>query len=465
MTLRNRAALAAAMLAVATFAGSAAPAGADDEPAVAMLVREALAANPDLRALEQSALAAQSVPEQARALPDPMLLVGYTNDGWSPSLGTMPDSTLFVMASQDLPWPGKRGLRAAIAERGAEQAAQQVERARLTIAASVRRAYHGLRQARMLLELVRDQGGVWTQIEGVARARYTVGQGAQQDVLRTQIEVTRVGQLEAEQRVEERIRRAELNRLLGRPPEAPIDIQMEVTPSSLTAVAPPEALAPRVDRLRAVSPALAAARAAVDSARLGVQLARRDFKPDLTLQGGYMNRGGFDPMWQAAIGINLPLARGRRRAALAQAEAELRAAEQRVQAVELQLRFRTEERLAQLDGIDRILQLYEQGVLPQSTLAVEAGIASYQSGRVPFVSVLEALGSSYADRGALVRLIASRGQVLASIEEAGLEASVGMPSMPGLMPATPLSTAPPMEGQTVRARSTQGMSSGAPMNQ
>lgn len=406
--------------------GAAAP--AEDEPALAALVAEALAGNPDLRALEEEAAAAGARPAQARARPDPMVSLAWVNDGAAPSLGQREMTTLGVMVSQDLPWPGKRDLRGRIAERQADQAAQRLLRARRGVAASVRRAYHALRQARLLRLLVRDQGALWEQIEGVARARYTVGQGAQQDVLRTQIEVTRVGQADAEQQAEEAIRLLELNRLLGRAGEMPIDTPLEQRAAGAGGAAEP--LDAVMARLLPVSPERAAARAGIEEARLRVDLARKEFKPDLTLQAGYMNRGGLDPMWQAGVGVGVPLARGRRRAALAQAESELRGAEARAQAVELQLRYRTAERLARLEAIGRLIVLYEQGVVPQGGLSVEAAVASYQAGRVPFISVLEALGTLYADRGTFIRLLAAQGQVLAGLEEASLEASAEMAPLP-----------------------------------
>ena len=71
--------------------------------------------------------------------------------------------------------------------------------------------------------------------------------------------------------------------------------------------------------------------------RLATDLARRDFKPDFTVQAGYMNRGGLDPMWQAGVGVNLPLFRGRRHAAVAEAEAGRRAAALQVDAVRAQI--------------------------------------------------------------------------------------------------------------------------------
>jgi outer membrane protein, heavy metal efflux system len=445
--------IARGLVSLALAAGAVPPVPVHDEAPLAALVSEALARNPDLAALEASVAAAQARPAQARALPDPMVSLAWVNDGLGPSLGQRDMSTLGVMASQDLPWPGTRALRGRIAERAADQVVLRQQRARLSLAASVRRAYHALWQARALRQLAEDQGALWAEMEGVARARYSVGQGAQQDVLRTQIQLTRVGQVTAEQEAEEAVRLAELSRLLGR--EDGPAIQTPLGPAAAPAAAGPEAAV--LERLRGVSPELAAAGAAVEEGRLRVQLARAGFKPDLTVQAGYMNRGGLDPMWQAGVGLTLPLSRGRRRAALAEAESELRAAEARAQAVGQQLRFRTAERLARLASIQRLVALYEQGLVPQGALAVEAATASYQAGRVPFTAVLESMGAHSDDRGALVRLLAARARVWTSVEEASLEATDDMPVLPGMGGAGPSAMGPGAAGvEPMRAGSPVG---------
>src|SRR5262249_42871216 len=194
-----------------------------DDPVLAALVEEALAKNPDVLGARETVSAMEARPDQARALADPMLSVTYTNDGWAPTLGERDMTTLGFMASQELEWPGKRRVRGEIGARDAELALRQEERARLTLVAEVRRAYCGLLLAREQLALVREQAEIWRETEGVARARYAVGQGAQQDVLRVQVEITRVGQLEAEQEAEGAVRLAELNRLLARSADAPLE--------------------------------------------------------------------------------------------------------------------------------------------------------------------------------------------------------------------------------------------------
>jgi outer membrane protein TolC len=324
-------------------------------------------------------------------------------------------TTLAFMGSVPLPRPGARGLLGRLAEREAQLAEQQLERARLGVAADVKRAYYGLALARERLELVREQEQVWRQIEGVARARYAVGQGAQPDVLRVQIEVTRVEQLVAEQQAEARVRGAELARLTGRPAGA-----IAPEPARLALRPLDEALEPAVERLAAASPELRGAAVAQESSRL-----RTEYKPEWSVQAGYMNRGGLDPMWQAGVTLALPLRRERRASGLAEAEAQARASERLAESLRQTLRFRTEERLARLAATEKIVGLYDQGIIPQDRMSVDAAVANYQSGKVPFVAVLEALTTLYNDRQAHLGLLAEHARTRASLDEASLEETGG----------------------------------------
>ncbi len=392
-----------------------------EDPTLAALIEEALSKNPDVAATRQAAVAAGQRPAQARSLPNPMVSVGYTNDGWSPSLGSMEDSNLAFMASQELPYPGKRGLRGDIASREAGQVEQQAERVGRGVAAAVKRAYYGLLLSRHLLDLIHDQEDNWKQIEGVARARYAVGQGAQQDVLRVQIEVTRIQQLQAEQEAEADIRLAELNRLLARTPSAPLE-----TPARLALRPVQGSLDQLFEWATGVSPELKGVTLGIERASLAVNLARKEFKPDFSVQTAYMNRGGLAPMWQAGIGISVPFYRKRLSAGLAEAEAQLRSTQSVIESVRLQLRFRTQERLIQLKTTERVAILYGEGIVPQDRMSVEAALANYQTGKVPFIAVLEALTTLYNDRATHLRLLANHEQTLASLEEASLDASSAM---------------------------------------
>jgi outer membrane protein TolC len=414
--------------------GEAVPSPEPQNEPLAALVGEALANNPDLLAVQEALGAARERPAQARSLADPMLSVAYTNDGWSPSLGTRDMTTLSIMGSQVLPWPGKRRLRGEIAGLEADGIAPQVDRVKLGLTAAVKRAYWSLVLVQELRRLIDEQEETWKEIEGVARARYAVGQGAQQDVLRVQVEQTRIAQLQAEQQAETEVRRAELNRLLARSADSPLEVtgHLVLLPDARSAEE-------RLRAAEAASPELRAGALAIERDRLAVSLARKDFRPDFTVQAGYMNRGGLDPMWQAGLGITLPIYRKRLASGLAEADARARESQHRLESIRLQLRYRTQERLAQLRTADTVARLYGDGIIPQGQMSVEAAIANYQAGKVPFISVLEALSTLYGDRSTLLRVLAGRERIQASLEEASLESTSEMPAG-GAAPAMSLGT-------------------------
>ena len=89
------------------------------------------------------------------------------------------------------------------------------------------------------------------------------------------MELTRVGQVLAEQASETAVRVAEINRLLDRPAGTPV-----VTAATLAGGEPAAALAAEMERIGAVSPERAAAAIALDRARLAVLLAKKEYRPD-----------------------------------------------------------------------------------------------------------------------------------------------------------------------------------------
>jgi outer membrane protein TolC len=403
---------------------------AEDGPLLQALIDEALARNPDLHAAHSAIAAARMSTERARALPDPMVSVTYTNDGWAPSLGSMPMTTLGVMVSQALPYSGKRDLRAGLAASQARQAEPALERARLAIEGAVRRAYYGLVLARELEALTAEQRELWRQIEVLARARYAVGQGAQPDVLRVQTEVTRIELRAIEQAAEAEVRLAEINRLLARPLDTPV-----ATPAAL-ALAPLERSADEaIADARAVSPELKGAALAIETSTAAAAVARRDLKPDFSVQGGYMNRGGLDAMWLAGVGISWPFNKKARESAVAEAEIRAKGGSHVAESMQLQLAYRTRERYTRAKAIEKLIALYDGGIVPQNRMTVEATLTSYQAGKVPFVSVLEAMAALYADRWARAGLVADHAKLRASLREASLDAGGEMSGAAASAPA------------------------------
>jgi len=413
------------------------PVPAKDEGAeVAALVAEALAKNPDLIAVRQEAAAASARVRPAGALPDPMLAVSYENDGAKPSLGTEQMTRLQFMAQQALPFPGKLRLASEVAKKDAARIGTRPERVSLTIEASVRRAYADLLKARENLRLVDEQLQTWRDIADVIRARYTAGMGTQQDLLRAQSEQTRLLQQKQRDGAAEKTALSEVRRLLFRPLDAPLPTEGRLAPEAMSPV--PAAKGVLAKALQ-ITPELKDAVLAKERAKLAADLARRNTKPDFVASVGYANRGGLPLMWSAGLGVSIPLWAGQKqRPLIAEAESLFESAS----AAEVSLRRRieavTEERLIRIEELAAEAKLDAEGVLVQDRLSVESALASYKTGSLPFVTVLEALGTYYSDRRAAVDRLTGLIRAQADLYEFSPEAGASS----AMVPSSPSATAP-----------------------
>ena len=385
------------------------------DPVLEALVARAEAASPELDGARAAVEAAKQRIAPAKALPDPSVWVSYQNDGTHITLGERDMTFLGATYSQPLPWPGKLRLAGEEAElRAREVEASALGRTRLALDARVATAYTAYRLALAQLEVAGEKAGIWRDVEAVARARYGAGLGVQQDVLRAQAELLRIDETRADLEGEITGRRAELNRLIGSPADAPIP---SGTPLDLGPEAP--SLEALLVSIRDRSPELSAVVLAASAARSRVEIARKDLKPDFTASAGPMYRGGLDPMWQAGIGITLPLFSGsRQRPRIAAAEADVRSEEARRAALDRDLETATRSRYARLAASLEIAKLYGAGLLPVDRLAVESALASYRAGKVPFVSVLDAVSTLSADRATYLSRLAESERWRIALDEA-----------------------------------------------
>lgn len=423
------------------------------DPVLEPLVSEALQKSGDVSASVASAEAASFRIAPARTLPDPFLSFNYQNDGWAFSLGERDMTFLGATFVQPLPWPGKlklAGEEATLRADGARVGA--VGRAKLTVEARVRRAYYEYLLARDLLVLIEDRSRSWRDTSDIARERYAAGMGIQQDVLRAQVELLRLDEARTDQNAQVANRLAELNRILYRPQDAPLDTDQHL---DFRPQVPP---APAVlSAVRDRSPELAALSTGIEADRSRVALRKKEFLPDFVASGGPMYRGGLDPMWQVGVGVTLPIHVGSRlKPRLAEAEAELHADQDRSSSAALDLELLTRQRLQNLDASLRVARLYREGVVPTDQLSLEAAVASYRTGGVPFLTVLEALNTLYADRAILLTRLADAEKWRVSIDEADLQVSAAMPAAAAA--ATPFRM-----GSNAPAASAASMVSASPM--
>ncbi len=407
---------------------AAAPSGPalSADPVLAGYVSDALGSLPELaRAQANNQADLERIP-QSRAMPDPVLSLGIQNDGFRRiRIGEMESSYLSIMASQTFPWHGKRGLRGEVAGLEARLSETAVDRARLAIAADVGRAYLDLLLARDQLSLLGRVESLWTQAEAMARVRYETGDGAQSDLIRAQLERSRLKQRRWALEAEDRRRAAVLNRLRGHALDEALPVSR-----SLLDLPDPElpADAAAWQEAEAQSPELRRAELAAERSSRLVDLAGRDAYPDLTVSAAVMPRGdAFEPMWQAGVSFPVPVWSGSKQSR-AVAENRLRqdASRQDVASVRQLLRQRVTERNLQLGALLEANRLYRTELLVQSEATVSSAMAQYQVGRTAFASVLDALGGYVADLGGYLESTAAAQRLDIARREVSLDPAAGM---------------------------------------
>lgn len=429
---------------------------APEDPAADRLVGEALQKTPEIDAARASLEAAQRRVVPARTLPDPSASFSYQNEGRSITFGKEQGSFAGLMLSQPFPWPGKLAL----AGKTAASEAREIEvgtltRTGLMIEGRIRNAWYDLVLARAIDGLVEERRETSRQIETTTRDRYAAGLTVQVDVLRAQVELARIDELKASQRALIAGRLAELNRLLGRPQDAALD-----TPVALPSIGPIPSTATVVASALERSPEAAAARQGIETGRLRVEMAKKNFRPDFVANGTWMDRGSnpMGPMWQVGVGVSLPVwINKRQRNQLAEAKARVAEQTSQTDVVGRELELRTRERIAQLNSANDIAAIYNDKILMLDQLSYESALMSYQAGKVPFITVFDAVNSLYSDRASYLGRLAEAAKWRVAIDEGSLQATAmsGAPAMPsaGGSSASGMSAKAPASSSTAAASS------------
>lgn len=428
------AALAAAVLSIVLAPGATA-----QETELAALVEAARAANPEIAAADRAADAARARAGAAGTLPDPRLAAGVTNALVSDPLSSQDMMTMrMVQLGVMLPYPGKLGFEKEAARWMLSAAEAERQAVELRVVADVKRAYYEIWFLDRALDVVRANEELLSDFVTVTGTRYGVGTGGQPDVLKAQVERTRLGDelLDLERRRATAV--AELNALLDRPsptavpsPSLPADVERAAVPPpgsevrfTAIAVGEVEPAGPIPDlatlqRAAEVSnPRLHALAARVEAGRAAARLAELAALPDFDLMVGYGQRSGREDMASVSVSVPLPLFKGRKQDALAEAanadvaalEAERLALANEVRADVARLHaalLRTRDRVA----------LTRDGVLPQARASLESAIAGYRVASVDFLTLVDNQATLFRHELDYHDLLAGFARDLAALEQ------------------------------------------------
>ncbi|MBD3415282.1 MAG: hypothetical protein GF421_12740 [Candidatus Aminicenantes bacterium] len=354
-------------------------------------IQKALENNSRLEAAYQRVLSAEKVIPQAGALPDPQFTLSLSNlpvNSFSFNQDPMTGKLIGVM--QMFPFPGKLSLSKEIEEHKATAKEYQHKELRNQIIQMVKHFYYDLYSIDRAIETTQKNKALMEQYALGAEAKYKTGSGLQQDVLRAQVEISKLEDKLIMWRQKRLSVGAQLNALLNRP----VQTQVEKTEPGLKLPDRPlqRFSAKEIEQNR---PLLKAWHQRIQKAETEIRLAERDVWPDFTVGASYRQRSDLSDMRQmtdffsATLSLNIPLyLNQKQKAKVAEQELAYQAVKSEYEYVKINAFSEIQGLLAELERNRKRVELYQGGLLIQTSQSLESAQAGYKVGKVDFLTLI-----------------------------------------------------------------------------
>jgi outer membrane protein TolC len=383
-----------------------------------LLVEEAMNNNPEIKASKARWEAFSMRPSQEGSLPNPIIGGRIKNVSFSDiTLGEDPRSDIQAFVAQEIPFPGKLSSKEKIAQKESESQRWLSDAISRKIIADLKETYFEWFFINKSIEITNRNKELLQKFTKIAEVKYEVGMGIQQDVLKAQVEVS--GFIERLELLAKRkeIVETKIKRILNRPLDSPLGEPEEITKSELTTT-----LAEITDATSEHAPLLKSSSEIVDSREESLKLAKKQYLPDFILGATYFNRdwgnGDLDDIWQVSLGLRVPLYYWRKeKFGVREASLDVSQARENYESTKNNLLFQVKDNYITATTAEKLVELYQTGIIPQSTLSLESAISGYQVGNIDFLTLLNNLITLFNFELEYYKQLTEYQKALARIEE------------------------------------------------
>ena len=363
---------------------------------VDQLVEEALQNNPEILAAKQKWQVFKEKVPQASALPDPMLGLGIislpTNFSFRDEDMTMKELSI----SQMFPFFGKRRLMGEMAEKEAEAVFAEIQGKIHQIVRDVKTTYYDLSHVYRASQVVQKNKEILENFAKIAETQYAVGQGIQQDVLKAHVEVSKMVDELIMLGQRKKALEAKLNALLNRPPETPVGEPEEVIFRKVSY---------SIEELQKMAlemnPTLKGMKKMIEAKEKAHALAKREYYPDFNFRFAYGQRDNSPDMKRrdmltGMMEINIPIFyKSKQDRKVAETKADILGAEAQYQAMKNEILFMIAEMSSMIQRVERQIELYRTGIIPQTSLQVNSAMSAYRVNKADFMTLLDSRMTLY----------------------------------------------------------------------
>ncbi|MBI5756776.1 MAG: TolC family protein [Nitrospirae bacterium] len=349
------------------------------------IIEEARNNNPEIQAMRQNVKAKEVRARAEGILDDPSLrveMMDLSKENPFPAPGNAMQTRYEI--SQMLPYPGKLSLQKRMALLEVLMAAAELKAKEIEIITMLKEAYYEYLFINESIRVANEIKGLISNMARIAEIKYATGEVAQQDVIKAQVELTmlinEIIVLEAEKEVVQ----AEIKGLLSRAQDTPL-----LEPAGMPEKKPAINSGDLINKAIEVNPALQIMRYEIEVKGLEVELAKKNYYPDFMLGIAPIQREGRFDAWDAMFQVNIPIWRTKYDNQVGAAVNTVEAFKSKLRGEENIKAAEVKEGAIKVETADKIRQLYETSLLPQTELSFNSALKNYQTGRVDFLTLID----------------------------------------------------------------------------
>jgi len=407
------------------------------------LIEEALQNNPGLKAAWAKVDAYREIPSQVGSLEDPRVSLGVQNLATDDFDFNNIEMTMKVIElSQEVPLPGILSLKKEAAIHEAHAMEKKAKELEFTLIKKVKQAYYDLYYIRNAIAVTEDNKNLLEMFVAITETRYSVGKGIQQDVLKAQVELSKMIEKLIDFEQKKASVKAEMRALLSRPPEAAIpDPPPDIEKTAFTHT---------VEDLQNIAmefnPVLKDLESVLKSRESEYRLAKKEYFPSLMLTASYGQREDAkksQPMMATGrtmegesveveiptedrdrsdtfsfmVGFKVPLwFHSKQNRKIKETLSLISETKSHQEELKNEIYFTIKDIWEKERRGSKLVNLYQNEIIPQARASLDSAMAGYEVGSIDFLALLDSQITLFDYQLSYYQVLADYEKDLAEIE-------------------------------------------------
>jgi len=364
---------------------------------LAGFIAEALKNNPQLASAAKKVSAFKERPSYAYSLDDPRIRLGLLNFPTDPFLSdkftNMTQKKISIM--QKFPFFGKRGLRRDIASREMDITKEEYKDLERSLIEQIKKSTYELCFLTVAIQITKENKDLLKIFIKIAETKYATGTGIQHDVIKAQVELSKLIDEVITLKQKRETERAKLNTLMNRLPQAPLNFSHGIRKSDFKYT---------LEELQSLAlenrPQLKGIARLVERYRASKKLAQKEYYPDFDVGISYSQRSGDESgspevkrpdFFSGFVTMNVPLwYKTKQERKVAEEGYNVGRAERLYDSVKNNIFFKIKEIYDKEKEKGKLLILFRTAIIPQARQSLNSALDAYTVDKVEFLTLLDA---------------------------------------------------------------------------